>query len=155
MTLTPPLLSMMSATTKVRPRRAHVSAPKEIVLHFGVAKLLREHCLQEWRWFHVPNGEKRDMRTATKLKQMGVQRGVADFILFSPFDNRQIHFLELKRLGEGLNEDQEDWREWALSHGAKYEVAWTMEQVLLAFERWGCLRVEFMAKPGYQRRAAE
>ena len=122
---------------------ARTAAPKEQVLHFGVAKLLRDHCLPEWRWTHFPAGEKRDMRTATKLKQMGLNRGWPDFLLFSPIYDRQIHALELKRIGETLNEDQADWRQWALAHGVKYEVAWTMEHVLLAFERWGCLRVKY------------
>ncbi len=137
---TPPLLAAMSGA-KPRARRAHIPAPKEAVLHFGVAKLLRDHCLPTWRWTHIGHGEKRDIRTATKLMQLGQQKGWPDFLFISP-DGR-VHCLELKRLGSDLSFDQEKFQIWCVSHGVPYIVCRTMEQVLFAFEHWGCLRIQF------------
>ena len=149
--------------SKVRPRRAARVVPKELELHMPVAKLLREHCNKDWIWTHFPSGElrgvctgkdyatgratyMRDIRTATKLKQMGLQRGWPDFLLFSPYDSRQIHGLELKRLGAELTDEQEEFGAWLTDHYGKYAVCWTMDQVLWTFERWGCLRIKYTAR---------
>jgi hypothetical protein len=127
------------------------------VLHFGVAKLLRDHCLPEWEWAHYPSGEHRgvcvgtdyagkkiymkDIRTVTKLKQMGTKPHWPDFIFIAP-DNT-FHCLELKRAGEKLDDGQEEFRERCVRRGTPHVVARTMEEVLLTFEVWGCLRVRF------------
>lgn len=156
MSLTPPLIAMMEGR-KPRARREHIPTPKELVLQFAVAKLLREHCLPEWEWAHYPSGEHRgvcvgkdgrgkkvymtDIRTATKLKQMGAKAHWPDFIFVAP-DNT-FRCLELKREGEDLDDGQEEFRERCIKRGTPHVVAWTMEQVLFAFETWGCLRVQF------------
>lgn len=64
-------------------------------------------------WFHPPNGEKRSMSTATKLKAMGVESGVPDLV----FPGRKLA-LELKRLGV-------------------HKATPTQEQWLEDFQRWG------------------
>ena len=91
MTALPPLLQL-AAGRKARPRRAPLIRPPEVVLHMTVAKLLRDHCRPDWQWTHIAHGEARDVRTATKLKQMGVRRGWPDFILAPPAG--QLHCLE-------------------------------------------------------------
>jgi hypothetical protein len=157
--LTPPLLAAMSGA-KPRARRERIPVPKEIKLQFWVAKLLRDHCLPGWKWTHFPAGEERPSeqrwshgklvrysRTATKLKQMGLQPGWPDILMFSPFVSHQIHGLECKRLGEDLTPDQEEWRDWCLAHGGKHAVAWTEDDVLRAFDNWGCLRVKYTVRP--------
>ena len=105
--MTAPPLIMIAQGRKPRPRKAPRTAAKEIMLHIAVAKLLRDHCLPDWVWFHVPNGELRDVRTAAKLKRMGVKPGIPDFALVSPYGS--VRFLELKRLGEKLSDAQEDF----------------------------------------------
>jgi hypothetical protein len=74
MTATPPLL-LLAEGRKPRARKAPVPRPKEIALHMAVAKILREHCLPEWQWFHPGSGELRDLKTAVKLKRMGLKPG--------------------------------------------------------------------------------
>jgi hypothetical protein len=134
----PPLL-MLAEGRKPKARKATVIRPKELVLHMAVAKLLREHCLPLWQWTHVPNGEVRDIRTAVKLKRMGTKPGWPDFILCPPAG--QLHCLELKRIGETLSDDQEDFRDWCIRHGVPHVVAFTIDEVLTAFDQWGCLRI--------------
>jgi hypothetical protein len=135
----PPLL-MLCEGRKPRPRKAPVFRPKESVLHFAVAKLLREHARPDWLWTHVGHGEARDIRTAAKLKRMGVQPGWPDFILAPP--GGQIHCLELKRIGETLSDAQYDFRRWCISHGVAHCVADTLDQALAALDHWGCLRIK-------------
>jgi hypothetical protein len=146
MTALPPLLAIAEGR-KVRARKAPRIIPKESKLHYEVAQLLRDHAFKNWMWTHFPSGELRDVRTAVKLKRFGLRRGWPDFLILSPFSDRQLHGLELKRLGEDLTEEQEEWRDWALAHGGKYAVAWTMDEVIAALDAWGCLRLRIPARP--------
>lgn len=140
MTTLPPLLAAMEGR-KPRAPRERVTVPLESKLHFWVAKLLREHCLPDWRWTHFPAGEERPVRAAAKLKRMGLQRGWPDFLLFSP--EMIVHGLELKRLGEELTDEQRDFGDWLWDHGGLYGVVWTMDMALKVMCHWGCLRVEY------------
>jgi hypothetical protein len=126
---------------KPRARRARALVPKEIKLHVPVADLLRDHCL--WEWTHI-NRTAKDARQGAIFKKMGVRPGWGDFILLSP-DGWRAHFLELKRLGEDIDDDddQGQFRLRAIKHGAPYVVAWTMDQVGAACDEWGCLRIKF------------
>jgi hypothetical protein len=70
--------------------------------------------------FHCPNGEKRHIRTAMKLKRMGVRRGVPDIIFFSPgkifLDSKPYVFrglvIEFKSLKGKLSKEQKLWLEF-------------------------------------------
>jgi len=124
---------------KPRLRKAPVVRPKEISLHMGVAKVLRDHCLPEWQWTHIASGELRDIRTATKLKRMGVKRGWPDFVLVPP--TGQMHCLELKRVGEKLTEDQEAFQAWCAWTRIPHAVCRTMNEALVVLDGWRCLRI--------------
>lgn len=117
-----------------------ISTPKEQVLHLSVAKLLSEHGCGGWMWFHPANGELRDIRTAAKLKAMGVKPGVPDFVIVEP--NGTVRFLELKREGAVLTRSQEEFRLWCVKHDIAYSIAWTIDEVLAILEEWGCIRVK-------------
>lgn len=141
-TLTPPLLAMMEGR-KPRARREVIPAPRESKLHSDVANLLRDHCLPEWRWTHI-NRKCKDAREGKIMKDMGVNPGWPDFLLISPFNDRNIHGLELKRSAKDiLSKEQYDWQCWCLLHGGRYAVAWTIDQVLTSLESWGCLRIKY------------
>lgn len=60
---------------------------------------------------HIPNGEKRDIKTATKLKRMGVRPGVSDFFLAKPYGSYAGLWMELKRIGGKLTDAQRRWLE--------------------------------------------
>jgi len=58
-------------------------------------------------WFHVPNGERRNIQTAVRLKRMGVKPGVSDYIIFVPSEGRlDVHFVELKTGAGRLSDNQ-------------------------------------------------
>lgn len=138
MTYTPPLLAAMEGR-KPRARKERAKTPLEIILHVHVADLLRAHCL--WEWTHI-NRKAKDAREGKIFQTMGVRPGWGDFILLSP-DGWRAHFLELKRIGEDVDDDsdQGQFRLRAIKAGAPYVVAWTIDDVLRAFDEWGCLRV--------------
>lgn len=59
--------------------------------------------------FHVPNGGKRDQKTAAALKRQGVKAGVPDLVL--PVARCGFHglYIELKAPGGKLEQSQEDY----------------------------------------------
>jgi hypothetical protein len=139
MTAAPPLIVAMSGG-KPRPRRARVPVAKESKLHTDVAQLLKDHALPDWQWRFI-NAKAANAREGAIMKRMGANAGWPDFILIS--QHGFIHCLELKRAGEEIEENspQDLFRLWCTKREVPYVVAWTMDQVLAAFDEWGCLRV--------------
>jgi hypothetical protein len=144
MSALPPLL-VIAAGGRVRPRKAVVPRPKELALHLAVADVLRRFSRPDWRWSHFPSGEHRDVRTAAKLKAMGLQRGWPDFVLFDP--SGRLHALELKRQGETLSEDQEAFQAWCVDQAIPHAVARTTDEAMATLGAWGVLRVKIGASP--------
>jgi len=138
MTAVPPLIAICEGH-KPRLRKAPQTAPKESKLQCDVAALLHDHCLPELRWSHFPAGERRDVITGARLKRFGLQRGWPDVQLISPAG--RFHGLELKRSGETLTEDQEQFQLWAIRHGIPHSVADSFDQALAFLDAIGCLRI--------------
>lgn len=67
--------------------------------------------------FAIPNGGKRHIGTARKLKAEGVKAGVPD--LFLPAPRAQYHglFLELKRKGGVITVEQRSWLTYLAEQG--------------------------------------
>ena len=65
----------------------------------------------ELRLLHaIPNGGKRDIRTAARLKAEGVKPGVPDIFLPVPKDGKHGLYIELKRSRGGtVSKEQEAW----------------------------------------------
>jgi hypothetical protein len=77
-------------------------------------------------WFHVPNGEKRDKRTAEKLKRFGVRAGVADFILYC----RGLALaVELKKRKGRQSDDQEGFQAAWEANGGTYVICRTTTEI--------------------------
>jgi hypothetical protein len=138
MTATPPLLRLMDGK-RARPRKAPAGSPKESRLQTDVADILKAHARMEWRWSHFPAGERRDVRTGARLKRMGLQKGWPDFQLVSP--RGLFHALELKRAGEDLTEEQQDFQVWCCRFGVPHSVAYSLNDALAVLDAWGVLRV--------------
>ena len=138
MTTIAPLL-MIAEGRRPRLRKAPVARPKEITLHISVAAHLRDHALPQWRWTHIPAGEYRDAREGAKLKAMGLAKGWPDLILVSPAG--VIHFLEFKRIGGVLSEDQRAFLKWAEDCGIAHAVVKTFDDAAAMLKRWGAVNV--------------
>jgi len=97
------------------PRRSIRAKPAPILEHVEAVRLIH------WRnqnvplipelalLFAIPNGGKRNIRVAQKLKAEGVIAGVSDYML--PVARQGFHglFLELKRIGGRATKEQKDW----------------------------------------------
>lgn len=135
----PPLLALAQGR-RPRPRKAKAPRAKEIALHMAVADVLRRFARPDWRWSHFPSGEHRDKRTGAKLRAMGLQKGWPDFMLFDP--SGRLHALELKREGETLTEEQEDYQEWCISTGVPHSVNRSVDEAMAVLDAWGVLRIK-------------
>lgn len=58
---------------------------------------------------HIPNGGKRDKKTAEKLKAEGVKAGVPDICLPVARKGYNNLYIELKRIGGKVSKEQEAW----------------------------------------------
>jgi len=128
------------AGKKTRPRKAPVVRPRESKLQADVAAVLRTYSLPSWKWWHTPNGGLRGIKTAVQLKRASVVPGIPDFALIAP-DGR-AHFIELKRIGESLTEDQVEFRRWCTQHGVPHSIAFTLHEALAFLDAIGALRIK-------------
>jgi hypothetical protein len=109
----------------------------EFQVHTAVAEHLRLRAAPGVLWLHCPNGERRDARTAAKLKYMGVRAGAADLLLWH---NGNAFALELKRPGGRLSEAQLEFLARFNDAGGHSAVAHGVDAALAALAGWGLLR---------------
>ena len=91
-------------------------------------------------WFAVPNGGKRNVREAARMKRMGVTAGVADIILLH---NGKFFALELKALTGRISESQRAFLMAVDSAGGVCYVAYGIDEALRVLESWGLINPKF------------
>ena len=101
----------------------------ENALHISIAARLDQAGVV---WCHVPNGEKRDKRTAGKLKKMGVKPGVPDILIFT--EPRCAIELKDGRRGR-LSDAQKVWRKNLEENGWLWYECRTVSEVETVFEK--------------------
>jgi hypothetical protein len=97
----------------------------EIELTKYAAFVFKQACVRTV-WFHCPNGEKRDKKTAGLLHQMGVRPGVADFILLC---HGQAIAVEIKTLDGRQSKDQKGFSEAWQRAGGIYDIVRTPREI--------------------------
>jgi len=78
--------------------------------------------------FHPPNGGSRHIAEATKLKAMGVRKGVPDLLLPVPRADKSGLALELKSPSGRLRPTQAWWLKELQEQGWSVAVAWTFSE---------------------------
>lgn len=89
----------------------------------------------EWL-YHVPNGGRRDVREAAKLKAIGVKPGVLDLNLDLPryanADGPEVAYhglrIELKVASGKVSDDQKKWLAHLTEAGYFAKVVWSWEE---------------------------
>lgn len=80
------------------------------------------------RLHHSPNGGKRHIKTAQRLKMMGVRKGFPDLILAVPRLEWSGLVIELK-IGRGrMSPDQVEWFDWLTECRFKCELCYGLQQ---------------------------
>ncbi len=105
----------------------------------NVVKLLEDFGRPDVCWFAVPNGELRSPRVGKKLKECGVQRGVADLIFTI---DGVVWGLELKTDKGRQSDVQTSWQEQFERAGGQYILARGLKEAIKALQRIGALRME-------------
>jgi hypothetical protein len=135
-------------------QRRKRTAP-EFNLHVLIADIMRRWGTPGWQCTHLPFGEHRNAITGARLKRMGTKRGWPDFILLAPRGGTgsilnplfigTAHFLELKRKGAQLSDEQAELGAWLMDNGYPYRVADTFDEALTILKAWGAVRVSVSA----------
>lgn len=78
--------------------------------------------------FHIPNGGKRDIVTAAKLKAEGVKAGVLDLCLPVPKGIYHGAFIEMKAMDGKISSEQSMWIEDLKNQGYFIAVCYGWEK---------------------------
>jgi hypothetical protein len=114
--------------------------PSELELQISLVEWCRWRLRPDVIFWHTPNGEARDKRTAAKLKAMGVLPGVADlqFMWREASDGHlRALFLELKRKGGKQTETQDDFERAVSSTGAHYRCVDSIDEAMAIITKLG------------------
>ena len=110
----------------------------EYQLQIAVVQHLRQRATPGTVYFHVPNGEHRNKRVASKLKAMGVIPGVADLIIAVP--ERPVGALELKSGRNTQTKAQGAFQQVWQAAGGRYVVARGIDETLAVLMDWGAIQ---------------
>jgi hypothetical protein len=131
-------MNQLSLFKGKRQRGVKLPAPLEFASHVIVADMLRRWCNPRWMWTHLPMGEKRHIRTAVRLKRMGVRPGWPDFLFAGP--DAQLVWLELKRKGNKASADQQSVIEHLIDCGFEFLITDNVDEAVAFLKRLGILR---------------
>lgn len=121
----------------VKPVRV-VSNDIEDVIQAQIVSLLENHAIPMLIWFAVPNGGKRDIRTAVKLKATGTKAGIPDLVFICP-RTRVSHFIEVKKPKGRLSKEQSVFRDDAITLGLPWAVVTSLEETERQLDQWAFL----------------
>jgi hypothetical protein len=102
-----------------------------------VVDILRMCGVRDLVYFHVPNGGKRNLIEAVRLKAAGTLAGIPDLVLVA--DGRSF-FLELKAERGKLSEAQQAVHEALRNAGACVATAHGVDAAIDQLKTWGLLR---------------
>ncbi len=94
----------------------------------------------------IPNGEKRHITVASRLKAEGVRRGTPDIFICLP--EGRTAWLEMKAAKGRLSPDQAAFRDKVLSLGHLWAMASSVDEAIYVLTEWDAL------KPAYRRQPA-
>jgi hypothetical protein len=86
-------------------------------------------------FYAVPNGGRRSLTVAVKLKAEGVRAGIPD-LAFILRDGRAA-FAEVKTPTGSLSKAQRDFRDWAIAHGVPWACVRSPEEMIAVLKLWG------------------
>lgn len=100
----------------------------------------------------IPNGEKRHIRVASRLKAEGVRRGTPDIFICLP-DSR-IAWLEMKAKGGTLTPEQKAFRDKVTALGHPFCCAKSIDEALAFLTTIDALKPAFRTMEAFNKAAA-
>jgi hypothetical protein len=86
--------------------------------------------------YSVPNGGRRDIRTAIKLKQEGVKAGLPDLCLPVARGGHHGAYIEMKYGANGPDEKQKEWLACLREQGYFATVCWGWQEAADVLQRY-------------------
>ena len=119
--------------------------PSEATIQENIVELLSRVAMGRFLFFSIPNEhwflnllpDKLKYSIIAKLKRMGMLSGVGDLEIIK---EGRAYFLEVKAKGRKQTENQKIFEAEALSHGAKYRLVFSCDDVLAVLKEWGIVR---------------
>jgi VRR-NUC domain len=121
-----------------KPSAINYGKLSETDIHMAIADLLRRAASPGVSWFHPANGELRNIRTAARLKKMGVRPGIPDLMITI---NGRMHGLELKTTKGRTSPAQIAMHDEMRASGVVIEIAHGIQAAVDVLRRWGAIRL--------------
>ena len=112
------------------------SEDKEQILLFQWAEIASNIHPELKLMFHVPNEGKRGVITGSRLKQMGLKKGVPDIILPTAHGGYIGLAIEMKYGRGTLSQEQREWLEALRGAGYKTEVCYSFDAARALIEKY-------------------
>ncbi|WP_028164082.1 VRR-NUC domain-containing protein [Bradyrhizobium elkanii] len=120
--------------------RSYLGAPSEHQLQVRVLEILAYTKRPEIFVFAIPNQSNRHIRNAVRMKAEGLRSGIADLCILFPRDEGSVAWLELKKRGGSLTDEQKGFRAICQRLGIRWAVAKSVEEALAVLQGWGVLK---------------
>lgn len=102
---------------------------------------------KDLHWFAIPNGEKRHIAVASRLKAEGVRRGSPDVVFL--LEGGRVAWLEMKAAKGSLKPEQKEFRDKALALGHLWGVARNVDEAIVHLTKWGVLKSAYNRGPNF------
>jgi len=121
-------------------RQRGVAPPSasEFQLQVAIVDTCNRWINPEWRFTHIPSGERRDIITASRLKRMGVAPGFPDLLFIGP--NKMVCWVELKARSGRLSVAQGIIAGHLIASGHGYLCSSDYRDIIETLKGWGVLR---------------
>lgn len=103
-------------------------------------KLIQSAVLAHWRCFGVPGSLVAAIPNQKAHGQAGLRKGLPDLIVISPTLGGVTGYLELKKAGGRLSEDQADFGQMCFMRGIPWAVAYGRDEPIAVLEKWGAVK---------------
>ena len=118
-------------------------AISEHKIQVSLLELLKYAARPDIFYFAIPNQSNRHIRNAMKMKAEGVRSGVPDLCFMFP--KGRVAWLEMKKQGGSLSDNQKQFRDVCKILGHDWGTAKSVDEALELLTKWDAL------KPAYRR----
>ena len=126
-------------------RKLNLSEPSEFQIqsaYFSILALNENEFPFLKYIFAIPNGGKRNIGVAVKMKREGVKRGVPD--IFIPFANNGYHglWIETKTSTGQLSKEQKEYKSFLENQGYLHKVCRSTFEMIYETEVYFCIELK-------------
>lgn len=103
-------------------------------------KQIHAAVIAHWRACGVPGSLVATIPNARAHGQYGLTKGLPDLMVISPTLGELTGYLELKRVGGHVSEDQAEFGQMCFMRGIPWVVTFGRDEPIRVLEKWGAVR---------------